>query len=232
MSDASAPWGLVTYRRRGEMADRAGARLGDGTIVQVPELVPYPGLLAALDDWDSVVAALAAPEPPTGEPEPDAVVMTPVRYPRKLLGVGANYASHVEEMHVTPAPPADHPFFFSVPPTTCVIGPDDAVVMPDDPAAKVDWEVELAVVIGRRIRQADATAARAAVAGWTVANDISARGYMWKNDAPPPFNLDWLQHKGRDTFFPIGPVMVPSWALPDPHNLRLRLVRNGTVEQK
>ena len=128
--------------------------------------------------------------------------------------------------------PADfEPYFFLLPPTT-IIGPGEAVVIPDDPGARVDWEAELGVVIGRPARHVPADLALEVVAGYTIVNDISARGHHAKaHPLAPPFAYDWLGSKGRDTFTPIGPGVTPSWFVPDPQSLRIRLWRNGVLEQ-
>jgi 2-keto-4-pentenoate hydratase/2-oxohepta-3-ene-1,7-dioic acid hydratase in catechol pathway len=133
-------------------------------------------------------------------------------------------------MGTAPPDPDGEPFFFLKPPTTTVVGARDDVELPD--GADVDWEAELAVVIGRGGRHIDAARALDHVAGYTVANDLSARGLFPRADAVfPPFGWDWVQHKAFDGFCPLGPGIVPSWQIDDPQNLILRLWVNGQVKQ-
>jgi 2-keto-4-pentenoate hydratase/2-oxohepta-3-ene-1,7-dioic acid hydratase in catechol pathway len=96
----------------------------------------------------------------------------------------------------------------------------------------VDWEAELAVVIGRGGRGISAASAREHVAGYAIVNDISARG-RHKRPAPlaPPFTFDWLGSKGSDSFCPMGPGIAPDWLIDDPHDLAIRCWVNGELKQ-
>ncbi len=112
--------------------------------------------------------------------------------------------------------------------TTSVTGPGATVYLPPE-SKKVDWEVELGVVIGRRGRRISPDAALDHVAGYTVVNDVSARDLTRRTDVP--FTFDWLQGKCFDTFAPIGPWIVPARCIDDPQQLGLRLTLNEEVMQ-
>lgn len=146
-------------------------------------------------------------------------LLPPVPDPPNLYMAGANYADHAREMRGLPpdAPVAKSesgPFMF-LRPTTTLVAPGDPVLLAGD---RMDWEVELAVVIGRG----------GAVAGYTIANDVSNRARFVREPPPePPMRFDWLAQKGCAASCPLGPWLVTS--LPD--DVALRLSVNGAVEQ-
>jgi 2,4-diketo-3-deoxy-L-fuconate hydrolase len=110
-----------------------------------------------------------------------------------------------------------------------VIGTGENVQMPPE-TNKLDWEIELAAVIGKRCRRIGVEDALGAVAGYTVINDISARDMNTRTDYP--FKFDWFQGKCHDTFAPIGPWIVPAWQIPDPQRVDLKLEVNGATMQQ
>ncbi|WP_208643453.1 fumarylacetoacetate hydrolase family protein, partial [Streptomyces diastatochromogenes] len=91
-------------------------------------------------------------QPAEGEPLDGVRLLAPLPAPGKLVFAGANYHDHLREMGVGDVPDGMEPYFFLLPPTS-IVGPDDAIAVPDDPGARVDWEAELGVVIGRRAHQ-------------------------------------------------------------------------------
>jgi 2,4-diketo-3-deoxy-L-fuconate hydrolase len=223
-------WSLVTYASGG--GPQLGALEADGRVVAVPDAVAGAGLMAVIDEWDRVAAALEGWSPAEGEPVDDARLLAPLRYPRKLICAGANYGDHLEEMKVGEIPDPLEPFFFLLPPTTTIVGPGEPIRIPADPSWRVDWEAELAVVIGRRGRNISAADARSHVAGYTIVNDVSARGrHKRANPLGPPFAFDWLDSKGADTFCPLGPGVTPDWLVDDPHHLSIRCYVNGELKQ-
>ena len=171
-------------------------------------------------------------DPATARDVPGADLVLPLRYPRKVLCSGTNYYSHMREMGVQ-RPAAARPYFFLKPPTTSLIGPGDPIVVPPDPAAKVDLEAELAVVIGvggKHIKQSEALAH---VAGYAALNDISLRGpHRVPNPIGEPFVWDWLASKGADHSTPLGPGIRPAFLVADPQALDLRLWVNGRLKQE
>jgi 2-keto-4-pentenoate hydratase/2-oxohepta-3-ene-1,7-dioic acid hydratase in catechol pathway len=149
---------------------------------------------------------------------------------------GANYADHAREMRKLPADapiePSPHGPFFFLKPTTTVVGPGAEVVIPEG-IAKLDWEVELAAVIGREARDLAVSEALSCVAGYTVLNDVSARdNFKREPTTEPPMTFDWFGQKGWATTCPTGPWIVPSRFLADPAGLELSLRVNGEVEQR
>jgi 2-keto-4-pentenoate hydratase/2-oxohepta-3-ene-1,7-dioic acid hydratase in catechol pathway len=115
-------------------------------------------------------------------------------------------------------------------PSRCVVGPDTQVV---SAGAKTDWEAELAVVIGRRTKQASIADALHSVAAYTIANDLSARHRFVRPqiEETSPFRFDWLGHKCFDGSCPTGPTLVPAPFIADPQNLNIRLWVNDGLKQ-
>ena len=226
-----AHWMLVTYHE-GDAAKPQVGVMADGVVRRAPDLLSGRSMMELLADWDAVAPALRALTPADGAPVPGAHLLAPLRFPSKVLCVGANYYGHLAEMGIERPERAGPPFYFLKPPTTTIIGPGDAVLLPARAGRKIDWEAELAVVIGRRCRDVSAARAREVVAGWTVINDISARDLLHREDAvAPPFGFDWFGSKGEDTFCPMGPGIVPQWLVQDPQRLGVRLTVNGVVKQ-
>ena len=228
-------WSLVSVLPAGGVTPVLAAASGDHLstvppLEDVPDLAG-PDLADAVAAWPTVAPRLRSWDPADGVPLDGARVLAPLRSPRKLICAGANYSDHLREMGIPQIPPGLEPYFFLLPPTS-IAGPGDDVVIPDDPAARVDWEAELAVVIGVPGRDIPVDRALDHVAGYTIMNDVSARGYHGrKNPLAPPFAYDWLASKGLDTFSPLGPGITPSWLVDDPQALSIRLWRNGQLEQ-
>lgn len=222
------PWSLVSYRTRGG-DERAGA-LVDGRVVGL-SMAPR-SLLELIEEWPEAEVALKHFDPMDADKVSDAEVLLPLRYPRKVLCSGTNYYAHMREMKVNRAEAA-RPYFFLKPPTTALIGPDEPIIVPVDPAAKVDWEAELAVVIGRRARHVSEADALDYVAGYSAINDISLRGpHRVQHPIGEPFQWDWLASKGADRSTPLGPGIRPAFQVPDPQRLDLRLWVNGNLKQQ
>lgn len=226
-----AAWGFVQYRLADGHATKTGF-LVDG---QVHESAQY-GSIPVIDivgDWTGHEATLRALDPSDGAVVADAVLIAPITYPRKLLCAGANYYGHAEEMGTARPSPDAAPFFFLKPPTTTIVGDNATVAYPSakqDP--RLDWEAELAVVISRPARGVATEDALDYVAGYTAANDLSARGLFSRPDAVmAPFAFDWMLHKAQDGFCPLGPAIVPIWYVQDPQALAIGLSINGKVMQ-
>ncbi len=216
---------------------------GTTTALVVDEAVhALPGRPAALDllaDWDSALELLAG-HAERGDLRPalpiDQVqLLPPVPNPPNLYMAGANYADHAREMRKLPpgadvAKPAGGPFMF-LKPTTTLIGNGQPVKIGPG-AERVDWEVELAVVIGRRAERVAEADALDHVAGYTVANDVSVRGRFVREDTgEPPMKFDWFLQKGWATSCPMGPWLVPAASLSGAQDTALRLTLNGEVQQ-
>jgi 2-keto-4-pentenoate hydratase/2-oxohepta-3-ene-1,7-dioic acid hydratase in catechol pathway len=134
-------------------------------------------------------------------PDTRVVTVAPVT-PGKVVAVGLNYRAHAEEFDLQVP---DEPVLFLKPPTS-VIGPGDAIRLPAQ-SNRVDYEAELALVVGRRCRDLTPETAPAAVAGYTCANDVTARDLQEKDG-------QWTRSKSFDTFCPLGPWVVPQAPLP------------------
>ena len=135
----------------------------------------------------------------------------------KLLCIGLNYSDHAEE---TGAPIPGEPILF-MKATTAISGPNDPVVVPRG-STKLDWEVELGIVIGRRASYVTEDEALDYVAGYCVVNDVSEREFQLERPGG-----QWTKGKSADTFAPLGPWMVTKDEVPDPQNLDLWLAVNG-----
>lgn len=157
---------------------------------------------------------------PVADPVADYRLRAPIARPGKILCCGVNYASHKEENPAAVLP--TEPFFFSKLPSA-VIGPDEPIVLPA-PSSQVDYEVELAMVIGRRGRALRRDTALDHVFGYTVLNDVSARDVQFKDN-------QITLGKGFDTFSPIGPCVVTADEIPDPQRLRVSTYVNGEPRQ-
>ena len=150
-------------------------------------------------------------------------LLAPVPWPRRnIVCVGLNYAEHASESRITDGLP-EHPVYFSKPPTT-VIGPEAAIPWHGHVSTRIDWEVELAVVIGRGGKDLAEDRALEHILGYTVGNDITARDLQAQHQ-------QWYKGKGLDGFCPLGPWIVTADELGDPQTLRLLLRVNGDVKQ-
>jgi 2-keto-4-pentenoate hydratase/2-oxohepta-3-ene-1,7-dioic acid hydratase in catechol pathway len=148
----------------------------------------------------------------------------PVTQPRKFLAIAANYQSHIDEVLASnPAyvPPSSQRWFVKL--TTSINGPYDPILMPPE-SSELDYEVELAVIIGQRCRRVRAADAPAVIAGFTVCNDVSARD--WQRRSPTI-----MLGKSFDTHGPLGPWLVTPDEVGDPHTLHLSCTVNGELRQ-
>ncbi|MGH9738911.1 MAG: fumarylacetoacetate hydrolase family protein [Candidatus Acidiferrales bacterium] len=175
----------------------------------------------------------------------------PIDLPRQVFCVGANYRQHVIDLIVDQAPAPDKnldreerraqaaklmderaahgaPFVFSKPPSA-ITGPFDPVILPRH-ANQPDWELELAVVVGKPCRHVSRDEALSCIAGYTIVNDITNRDLVFRKDAGA-MGADWLAAKGSPTYLPTGPYLVPSAFVPNPQDLEIDLKLNGQVMQ-
>jgi 2,4-diketo-3-deoxy-L-fuconate hydrolase len=209
------------------------------------------GTLALLEDWDATLATLrrlAEAASGGGVPLADLRPLPPVQS-RQLLCAGANYFQHVREITFSfrknsgDARPDEElraeaeemtrrrhevqdPFVFPGLPSAMCGAEDDVVLW--GPGEQHDWELELAVVIGRPARGVRREDAMQYVAGYTISNDISTRDVMYRPEFPM---TDFIMTKSRPTFFPTGPYIVPREFVPDPRALRIRLTVNDELMQ-
>jgi 2-keto-4-pentenoate hydratase/2-oxohepta-3-ene-1,7-dioic acid hydratase in catechol pathway len=235
---------IVNYR-----ADR-GPRVGmldDEGVSDVAELTGRPEYASIgnfMRDWDAAVEQVRRSRDAgarTGTLSREEVqLLAPVRHGAAIYGAGANYYGHSREMaeiagRPAPADPrlqGQKPWHFLKAPST-VVGEGAIVERPEAAAETLDWEVELAVVIRGRAKRVSPEDALDYVAGYTVANDLSARGLLWREGLHErsPFRADWVLHKNFDGSTPLGPWLVPAREIPDPQSLGLGLRVNGETMQ-
>lgn len=147
-------------------------------------------------------------------------IAAPVARPSKIVCIGLNYADHARETGATP--PAEPVVFMKA--TTSYTGPFDDIMIPRD-SVKTDWEVELAVIIGKKASYVEEAEALDYVAGYALHNDVSEREFQIERGGT------WDKGKGCDTFAPVGPYMVTKDEVADVNNLRLWLTVNGQTMQ-
>jgi len=158
-------------------------------------------------------------------PLEEATLKPPIARPGKIIGVGLNYSEHVSESSVrleTDKELPERPVLFDKP-STAIVGPEDSILHDASLTAELDWEVELAVVIGRPSRRVSKETAYDHVYGYSIINDISARDQRRAGQ--------WFFSKGQDSYAPFGPVIVTADEVDDPLNLNLRLRVNDVTKQ-
>jgi 2-keto-4-pentenoate hydratase/2-oxohepta-3-ene-1,7-dioic acid hydratase in catechol pathway len=162
-------------------------------------------------------------------PLAEVKLLAPILYPGVLYCAGANYRDHLLEMTGKSAAKEDRqPFFFLKTVAGTIIGPGEAIRLPWH-SSKVDWEAEIALVIGRAGKNIPDKRAMDHVAGFTIMNDLSARDLTKRGDVP--FVFDWIGQKCFDTAAPMGPWITPVDAIPDPNDMAIRLWVNGELKQ-
>jgi 2-keto-4-pentenoate hydratase/2-oxohepta-3-ene-1,7-dioic acid hydratase in catechol pathway len=223
-------WSVATYQR-GPTIGLAALR-EDAVLVAPPDLKRWTSMLELLEDWEQARGVLRAIEIDDAPVIEFDALLAPIRWPRKVICAGINYTRHIREMGGE-VPGADwKPYFFLKAPTTTVIGPADPIVVRSPETARYDWEAELAVVIGAGGRDIPPQDALAHVAGYCVANDVTARGHHKRESVPAePFTYDWFAAKSADGSLPLGPGITPAFQVPDPQDLRVRLWVNGELQQ-
>ena len=198
-----------------------------GGVYAAPDTVSMADLIAEWDLWRPRLEGLAD----TGGDglDLDRLRWQPPVMPDKLICVGTNYSDHVAEMEAAGGPKAPAnpwPFGFFKPARTALTGHDATVTLPSY-AERVDWEVELAVIIGDGSK-ATSSDPLDAVFGYSVFNDVSVRDYI---PLPHALGLDAIVCKGFDDSAPMGPWIVPASEIADPQDLGIRLSVNGVVKQ-
>jgi len=149
----------------------------------------------------------------------DAYWHAPVPRPGKIICIGLNYRDHAAESNM---PIPERPVVFSKF-ATCVVGPGEPVVIPTT-SSQVDYEAELAVVIGRKAKNVSASRAYDYVLGYTAFNDVTARDFQFADG-------QWQRGKSCDTFAPMGQTILTTDEVPDPHKLSIKLLLNGQTMQ-
>ena len=191
----------------------------------------YATMLGILEDWRAAQPLLKAAAGKTGKatPVPRAKLLAPVLWPSAIYCAGANYADHAAEMnarHGKPPDPDPHTLglesWHFLKASRSIANPG-ATIKVSDYSKQMDWEAELAAVIGRPAKHVSIEKALGYVAGYTVANDLSARdrGRRPHIADTSPFKADWVAHKSFDGSCPLGPWIVPAGEIKDPQNLAI-----------
>jgi 2,4-didehydro-3-deoxy-L-rhamnonate hydrolase len=206
----------------GVAAEKPGLILPDGTRADASSLgSDYDEAffandgLAQLDQWLKKDGA-SAPRVPTS-----MRLGSPICRPSKIICIGLNFRDHAAESNMEL--PKEPVIFFKS--TTALVGPNDPVRIPRN-ATKVDWEVELAVVIGRKAAYVPRDKAMDFVAGYALHNDYSERSFQLERSG------QWVKGKSADTFAPLGPYLATCDEVPNPDQLRMWLKVNGALKQK
>jgi 2-keto-4-pentenoate hydratase/2-oxohepta-3-ene-1,7-dioic acid hydratase in catechol pathway len=237
---------LVTYRT-GDGEARAGlvvaGRVHD--IAAATGVAADATMLGLLEDWQVARPRIAAARREAecavggGHALEGVTLLAPLPRPGTVFCAGANYADHVAEMArlrgraPDPSPKAlGLSSWHFIKSSRSIVGPDAAVALPRS-SRNVDWEAELALVIGRKAKDVTEAEALSHVAGYTIANDLSARDLGPREGVPDssPFKYDWLAHKSFDGSCPLGPWIVPADEVADPMGLPISLSVNGATKQ-
>lgn len=205
---------LATLRLSDRPGDTVAVRMDGDELVELG--VPDVGTVLALREWPDAFTTAAR------HPVAAATYDTLVPQPGKVVCVGLNYRNHIQEMG---RDLPEHPTLFAKF-ADALIGARDDILRPVE-TDQLDWEVELALVIGQRVRRADEAAATAAIAGFTVLNDITCRDWQFRT-------REWLQGKSWDSTTPVGPWLVTPDELPGGvrPRLRVRCEVDGEVVQE
>jgi 2-keto-4-pentenoate hydratase/2-oxohepta-3-ene-1,7-dioic acid hydratase in catechol pathway len=230
---------LAHYRRNGET--RVGL-VNSGLVFDVPDAAKTLGLalhnepitIDRLLSDGGVESLQHAEEKITkacvGVPVESVKLLSPILNPEKILLLAVNYRSHSKEQKVKPP---TEPYLFTKF-RNALIGPGDSILIPKV-SKKVDWEVELAVIIGRAGKYIARKDAMNYVAGYAISNDISFRDFQFDTQLPDgktTLGLNWVKGKGLDSSFPLGPWLVTKDEIPDPHKLEISLSVNGKRKQR
>lgn len=209
---------LIRFGQEGR--EKPGVATADGTMLDLSAHVrDYDEAFFAeggLEKVAGLVKAGGLPVVPS-----DSRLGPPIARPSKIVCVGLNYGNHALESKMPM--PKEPIFFFKS--TTAIIGPNDRIVIPRN-SVKTDWEVELAVVIGKKATYVEEQDALRYVAGYMLHNDVSEREFQLERGG------QWVKGKSADTFAPIGPWLVTTDEVQDPHALRLWLKLNGKQMQE
>ncbi|MDE3192772.1 MAG: fumarylacetoacetate hydrolase family protein [Chloroflexota bacterium] len=214
---------LVTF---GDGRPRVGVIGEDGSVVALDDVVPGapPDMIGVIEHWRDVEPRLRDPalRAVAGTPADRVRLLAPIPRPHNIFAVGWNYADHFMESKSfhpaggkTTADMPKHPTFF-MKSTSSVVGPDAPVRHPGKHSSALDWEAELAVVIGKPGRDIPEDRALEHVFGYTIANDVSVRDHQRERHGG-----QWIKGKIFDTHCPLGPWIVTADEIPDPQVLRI-----------
>jgi 2-keto-4-pentenoate hydratase/2-oxohepta-3-ene-1,7-dioic acid hydratase in catechol pathway len=238
-----ASYMLVSYQSA--KGPRAGVVVGE-TVFDAAALTrkaAYVSMIDLLNDWKAAQAALrkatSGKIKAKGQPLKRAKLLAPVLWPSAIYCAGANYTDHMMEMaKLQNIPPAPDPHEVGLKPWHFIKAPrsiaaDKVTVKLPAASHAIDWEAELGAVIGRTAKNVPLEKALDYVAGYTIANELSARDLGKRDQLPDssPFKWDWVGQKCFDDACPLGPWIVPAAAIKDPQNLGIKLWVNDVIKQ-
>ncbi|KAF4956889.1 hypothetical protein FGADI_3492 [Fusarium gaditjirri] len=232
MSTETVPFGLATIRNANDTLE-AAIVLGQYVypLTALDESFQSRSIFDLLQEWSSAYSSLqqlawsvTKREGQYGIALKEARFDTPIRYPRKLLAVGANYSGHLKEMGLS-AEKWDPLPFFSCPPTTSIVGPGKTVPIPKG-TEKFDWECELTVVVGKAVSSATLEEARDAIAGYTIGLDLSCRDLF---QTGPRDLVDIIRGKAQPGMKPLGPIFWPKGCIGNLDDVPVKLWLNGQL---
>lgn len=239
-----AGYKLATYQSM--QGPRAGIVVEE-TVFDAAELTgqaSYASVIGILEDWrrasDAVQGALAKRKGDTkAMPLVQTRLRAPVLWPSAIYCAGANYSDHAAEMAKRAnRPPEPDPKSLGLKPWHFIkasrsLADPGATISTSTYTKQLDWEVELAAVIGKTVKNVSVESALDHVAGYTAANDLSARDLSRRPhvNETSAFKFDWIGQKSFDGSCPLGPWIVPAQDIPDPHNLAIRLWVNDALKQ-
>jgi 2-keto-4-pentenoate hydratase/2-oxohepta-3-ene-1,7-dioic acid hydratase in catechol pathway len=202
-------------------SEQPGVQLEDGTIIDVSAFgTDYNEEFFGNDGIGKLKAWLKDNQDSCPTVADDVRLGVPLTRPSKIVCVGLNYAQHAAEAGMDI--PKEPVLFFKS--TTALVGPNDDVIIPKN-SEKSDWEVELAIVIGKKASYVEEADAFDHIAGYVLHNDVSERAFQIEKSG------QWCKGKGCDTFAPVGPFIATTDEIKDPNNLNLWLKINGEMMQ-
>jgi len=203
-------------------SEKPGIQLNDGTRIDVSSFgEDYNEMFFGGDGLERLKKWLETNQDNCPKISDNTRLGSPLCRPSKLVCVGLNYAQHAAEAGMDV--PKEPVLFFKS--TTAIVGPNDEVLIPKN-STKTDWEVELAIVIGKKASYVELEDAEDHIAGYALHNDVSERAFQIEKEG------QWCKGKGCDTFAPLGPFIATKDEIKDPNNLELWLNVNGKRMQK
>jgi 2,4-didehydro-3-deoxy-L-rhamnonate hydrolase len=210
---------LIRFGEPGK--EKPGLQLSDGSRIDATGFgADYDEAFFGGGGLNKLRAWLGTNEQSAPRVAPTARLSAPICRPSKIVCIGLNYRDHAIETKAEP--PKEPVLFFKA--TTSLVGPNDALLRPRG-ASKVDWEVELAVIIGKRALYISKEQALQHVAGFALHNDYSERHFQLERGG------QWVKGKSADTFAPLGPFLATTDEVPNPGNLKMWLKVNGQFRQ-
>lgn len=218
---------LVQYTSKNDGKQYIGAVTSSNAVIKLTcDKLPYNSVVDLLGAGDGALktaaSIVAADSQHVAVDRSQINILSPITKCEKIVCIGLNYKDHCSEQNL---PLPEEPVVFSKFPSA-IVADGDTIILPNKLSQNVDWEVELAVIIGKAAKNVSKENAMDYVAGYTVANDLSTRDWQMKKNAG-----QWLLGKTFDTHCPLGPALVTKDEIADPYNLNLKCIVNGQVVQ-